>query len=143
MKRLFDVSKEACATSPNDKQLWRGGLPPFGREAPVNTGGSIELKNLGGRFAAQRGGAAFRQAPSPQRMVLFVFADLQRAVPTAAQRGDQLHTGNQPALQQIQHAAFVVQRRGLNHHHIQISNQTGLVLILGQSNEVRAASSAS
>ncbi|TPG67712.1 hypothetical protein EAH78_29105 [Pseudomonas arsenicoxydans] len=38
---------------------------------------------------------------------LFVFADLQRPVPTAAQRGDQLHTGNQSALQEIQHTAFI------------------------------------
>jgi hypothetical protein len=50
--------------------LWRGGLPPLDYEVVPNPGNSECLKNRENlyydRCAAERGDAAFRQAPSPQ-----------------------------------------------------------------------------
>ena len=40
---------------------------------------------------------------------------------------------HQPALQQVQHAAFIAQRGGLHVHHVQIPDQARLVLVLGQA----------
>jgi hypothetical protein len=45
--------------------LWRGGLPPLDREA-VPKQSPLFTWQIYDCFAAERGDAAFRQAPSPQ-----------------------------------------------------------------------------
>ena len=50
--------------------LWRAGLPALGREAALEPVFAVYQVEQGGRFydccVAERGGAAFRQARSPQ-----------------------------------------------------------------------------
>jgi hypothetical protein len=50
--------------------LWRGGLPPLGRAAALKPASALyqahRIHQLYDCCAAERGGAAFRQAPSPQ-----------------------------------------------------------------------------
>ncbi len=104
MKRLFDAREAA-----------------FGCEAVVNPPHAVFLKHrvawFHDCFAAERSLALLDSCykltqPRAARQLLranagsaaatgglLVFADLQRPVPTATQRGNQLHAGNQPALQ--------------------------------------------
>ncbi len=68
MKGLLQQKQRSIVGSTHS--LWRGGLPPFGGEAVVIPVCKVYQINRGcrfwGRCAAQRGGAAVRQAPSPQ-----------------------------------------------------------------------------
>ncbi|EJL98438.1 hypothetical protein PMI18_03981, partial [Pseudomonas sp. GM102] len=52
--------------------MWRGGLPPLGREAAPKPAIAVyqvsRMRWFYDCYAAERGDAAFRQTPSPHRL---------------------------------------------------------------------------